>query len=331
VENRNNIYLVVTATGRKNGLSELTRKLHGCDVPKALAMVASEGSLLQQSVSSFSQILDFRGIIALVPEREEERARDQLEPWTRVEVATVPASHGLASALLLPLSEILTKSPHAEIVVVSADCYVPDPRPFVDALDCARAQLGLVTAVLLGAVATGPEDGRRWLVPGLRLGEEIFTLSDSRIPTSEEECAALVAQGAMWNTSTFIARGQFLLRVLARALPLQADAIARARRAGRSSPAELAEVLTGFAPASCSVDLDELIMEEVGTIAVARVKGSGWDDWKTPERVFRSLPSHFERAWLSSRLSAGSSTVAFASGLEDGLGSQSAAPSDPSR
>ena len=330
MEDRNNIYLVVTATERGNELSELTRRLHGCEVPKPLAMIASDGSLLQQSVSSFSQILDFRGIIALVPEREEERASDQLVPWPRVEVVTVPPRHGSACALLLVLSEILLKSPHAEILVVSADSYVPDPRPFVDALDSARAQLGLVAAVLLGASATGLEDGRRWLVPGFRLSEEIFTLSDGRVPASEEECAALFAQGAMWNTSTLIARGQFLLRVLARALPLQADAIAKARRAGRSSPVELAEVLAGFAPPSCAVELDALMMDEIGAIAVARVTGSGWNDWRTPEQVLRSLPSHFERAWLTSRLGAVSPDLLFAPAPASPLG-ESAVPPHPPR
>jgi mannose-1-phosphate guanylyltransferase len=311
LENRNDIYLVLTATGRTNDLSELTRVLHGREVPKALAMIVSDGSLLQQSVASFSQVLDFRGVIALVPEREEEAALDQLVPWPRVEVTAVPPGHGSACALLLVLSDILLRSPHAEIVVVSADCYVPDPRPFIDALDCAREKLGLVSAVLLGAVATGPEDGRRWLVPGRRLGEDVFTLSHGRIPASVDECATLFAQEAMWNTSAFIARGQFLLRVLARALPLQADALAKARRSGRYSPAELAEVLADFVPAPCAVELDDLMMEEIGAVAVARVEGSGWSDWRTLEQVLRSLPSHFEQAWLSSRLASSSIAVTF--------------------
>jgi mannose-1-phosphate guanylyltransferase len=306
LEDSDNIYFVVTADGGTGDLPELTRALHGKEVPKALAMITSKGSLLQQTVATFCAALGPRSVFALVSEPDEEAARSQLEAWSNVEVVGVPRGCGGACALLLVVGEILLESPHAEIVVVSAECYLANPQPFIASVPRARAQLGLAPAVLLGVAATDVTPGRRWLVPGVPLGEEVFGLRDARVPTSEDDCTTLIEQRAMWNTSAFVARGPFLIRALTRAMPLQVEAIARAWQAGRFSPTDVGNVLAALPRGSCAIDVDALMMREIGAIAVARVEGAGWSDWRSSEEVLRSLSSQSERAWLSSRLDASS-------------------------
>ena len=107
----------------------------------------------------------------------------------------------------------------------------------------------------------------------------------------------------MWNTSAFVARGPSLLRVLARAMPLRAEAIAQAWRTGRSSLSEGSQALAALPASACAREPDELMIHDISNIAVARVEGAGWNDWRTPEQVFHSLPNRFELGWLLSRLS----------------------------
>jgi hypothetical protein len=154
----------------------------------------------------------------------------------------------------------------------------------------------------MGAAADGCAPGQELLLPGAQLGEEIFALTSVYHPVSESACASLVEQEAMLATSAFIARGPFLYHVLARALPATADAISHMWRTGHPSSAELASALRQVTTTTCMSDAHALLLREIGSVAVARVKGAGYSDWETPEQVFHSLRSPFELAWLLSRL-----------------------------
>ena len=293
------LYLVVTSNGNRRGLAALTRALHGKVVPKALAMITVDGSLLQRKLTTFRATLTPKGSYAILLSRDEAQARAQIVHWPDVKVVAIPEAGGVACGLLSVLVEILAESPQAEILVVSAESYVADPRPFIATLARARAQLGLASAVVLGTAASCLDLCRPWLVPGARLEKAIFSLADAPVPASKAERQALLASGAMWSTSTFVARGHFLLRVLARALPEEAKALAR----GYPVPHERADVLGGTADTS-NVDVEALLLRETGSVAIARVEGGGWNDWRNPDQVFHSLRSPFELAWLLSRLAA---------------------------
>jgi mannose-1-phosphate guanylyltransferase len=265
-------------------------------------MIASEGSLLQQTIASFESQLVARRMHVLVSARDEPRAHDQLGVWPDVHVVTLPVGHMPTCALLLMLTEILVESPHAEIVVVSANRYVAAPRPFVAALARAHTYLGLVPAVLVGVAVDEEEARREWLLPGAQLGEEVFVLVDAQRPENDAERAVLRARGAMQNTSAFVARGSFLQQVLARALPALAGAITKLWRMGRPDPREVALVLGEITCGTPGTDLDGLLLREIGSLAVARVEGAGFSEWRTPRQVFDSLRNPSAQAWLRSRL-----------------------------
>ena len=239
---------------------------------------------------------------ALVPACDEEQAHYQLHPWSEVKVVPVSTAHGNALPMLLVLADILCDCPQAEIVVVSADSYIANPEPFLQALLMARDRLALVPAVVVGATVSHPVAGTQWLMPGNKLGEGIFSFSEAINPSSEEECRQLRTRGAMWNTSSFIARGRFLWQILAHEMSAHAGAIAQLWRAGSPSSEAVERVLDDASQSGPALDVGDALLKQCGSIAITRVDQSGWNDWGSPEKVLHSLPSVFERDWLLSRL-----------------------------
>lgn len=161
MENPERLFLVITATGRQPELSRLTRALHGKEVSKPFAMITSTGSLLQQAVASFHGSVSLQRMFALVSSSDETRARAQLGAWPWVNVLSLPANCTSPVGLLLVLAEVLADCPQAEIIVVSANCYLAHPEPFVRALLSARNELDLVPAVVLGATSTRAAAGQQ--------------------------------------------------------------------------------------------------------------------------------------------------------------------------
>lgn len=302
MENPERLFLAITATGRQQGLSRVTRALHGKEVSKPFAMITSTGSLLQQSVASFHAAVSLQRMFALVSSSDEARARAQLGAWPWVNVLSLPPSCTSPIGLLLVLAEVLADCPQAEIIVVSANCYVAHPEPFVQALLSARHELDLVPAVLLGATSTRADASQQWLIPGRRLGEEIYSLSDAKLQPSAGEVECLLEQGALMNTSALIARGRFLWQTLAREMPSQARAAAKLWRAGRPLAHAMERTLAEISAERTEVDLDTMLLRSSGSIAIAKVEGSGWSNWRTPDEVFQSLPNRLERGWLMARL-----------------------------
>ncbi len=302
MEDSERLFLAITATGRQPGLSRLTRALHGKEVSKPFAMITSSGSLLQQSVASFHASISLQRMFALVSASDEARARTQLGAWPWVNVLSLPPSCTSPVGLLLMLAEVLADCPQADVMVVSANCYVAHPEPFVQALLSARSELDLVPAVLLGATSTRADACQQWLIPGRRLGEEIYSLSDAKLQPNPAEAESLLAHGAVMNTSAFIARGRFLWHTLAREMPSQARAAAKLWRAGRPLAQAMERTLAEISSEPTEADLDSMLLRSSGSIAIAKVEGSGWSNWRTPAEVFHSLPSRLERGWLMSRL-----------------------------
>jgi mannose-1-phosphate guanylyltransferase len=258
--------------------------------------------LLQQVVASFQSIVPSRKMYALVSARDQTLAREQVSSWSGAKVVAVPEGQGSASVMLQILAELVDECSEAEVMAVSANSYIPNPRPFLEAMLSARERLGLVPAVLVGATASRAVPSMKWLVPGGPLGDGIYAFREAKSPSSEEECRKLKAQGAMWNTASFVARGRFLWQILARQLPTQAASITQLWRRGFPKPETLARAVADAAQGAPAVDVVEVLLQENNAIGVVRVDGSGWNAWNSAEEVLHSLASPLERGWLLSRL-----------------------------
>ena len=114
---------------------------------------------------------------------------------------------------------------------------------------------------------------------------------------SPVEAAELAAAGALWNTSTVVARAEHLWYLAALQLPMQAEAVARLW-AGKGS-------LANAAATAClmpSAELNGALLRGAKNSAVIAVRGSGWTDWTSPEHVMDSVQDPRELELLLSRI-----------------------------
>jgi mannose-1-phosphate guanylyltransferase len=291
-----NLHAIIMASGEDRRLKPLTDVLIGMDIPKQFGLIASGGSLLQQTVARYSSLVPPERMVVVVSSAHAVVARTQLRDWPGVEIIARPAECGGGLDLLLALGRVFSRAPGAHVLATSADHYVPNPEGLVGAVVEADKALDQAAAVLIG-VAGGHRRGKQaWIVPGRSLGGKILAVASLVERASPLQAAELAASGALWNPSTVVARAEKLWYLAARQLPMQAEAVARLW-AGRGSLAD--------AVGSGGLDTpvaDLALLRGAKDLATIAMHGSGWTDWTSSEHVLDSIEDPSELEGLLARI-----------------------------
>jgi mannose-1-phosphate guanylyltransferase len=293
-----NLYSIILASGEDRRLKPLTDVLSGADMPKQFAWIAGGGSLLQQTVARYVGVVPAERTVVVVSSAHAAAARTQLRAWPGIEIIARPAECRAGLDLLLALGCVFSRAPDARVVVTSADHYVPNTSGFAQSILAADKAAGQAGAVLIG-VADGHRRGRRaWIVPGRPLAGDALAVAGLVDWASPVQSAELAASGALWNSSTVVARAEKLWYLAARQLPMQTEAVARLW-AGRGSLAEAVGTEGLDMPA---VDLSGALLRGTKDLATIAVHGSGWTDWTSSEHVLDSIEDPIELERLLARI-----------------------------
>lgn len=292
------LHAIILSTGEDSRLNPLIETLGEAVLPKQFASIVGDRSLLQQTVSRLADLVPAERMIVVVQAAHEGVARVQLRDWTGIEIITRPANCGAGLDLLLPLGRILARSPGACVVATPAEHYVPYPEGLIGAVVAAKRALGDVAAVLLGVAGGQRRSKQAWIVPGRPLGGPLFAVAGMMEGASPLQSAEMVAAGALWNTSTMVARAEHLWFQAALQFPLQAEAVARLW-AGKASLASTVE--KAYLNISSDGSNQGLLSghKDLATIAV---HGSGWTEWNSPEEVMDSIPDSSDLEHLLARI-----------------------------
>ncbi len=286
------LHVIVQADGSDRRLASLTQALSGTDVPKQFALIAADGTLLQQTMARFAPLVPAPRMTVVVPSAYEDLARAQLQPWRGVEIIVRAGESGARPDLLLPLGRVLARDPEANVVVTPAEHYVPRPESLLRAVEAAVAGLHQVPAVLLGVEGDRRIIAPSWIVPGRLLGQELHAVAGLVSQPSAAHAERLLVAGALWNTSVVVASGAHLWRLSGRRCAHgPADLAAGDEALGVLSHEQMPKA-----------ELSSLFLRGLNDLAVTRVSGSGWTDWMSPEHVIDSLQQPGELESLLSRI-----------------------------
>jgi mannose-1-phosphate guanylyltransferase len=288
---------IILAGGEDHRLKSLSEALGGADLPKQFALIAGGGSLLQQTVTRYAGLVPPERIVVVVAAAYQAVARAQLRMWPGIEIITRPAECGAGLDLLLPLGRVFSRSPEARVLVTPADHYVPRPEALVDAVAAASHALDAAAVILVGVAGGRQMSNRAWIVPGQPLGGRIRSVAELAERVSPLQAAELAAAGALWNTSTLVARAEHLWYLAARQLPMQAEAVA-SLWAGKGSLANAAATAC-LMPAA---ELNGALLRGAKNLAMIEAHGSGWADWTSTEHVMDSIEDPGELELLLSRI-----------------------------
>jgi mannose-1-phosphate guanylyltransferase len=304
-----NRWAIVLAAGDGTRLRPITRMLYGHDLPKQFAALNSDRTLLQQTMDRLRPLARAEHTLVVVAEDRESLAKAQLAEFAGVQVVSQPRNLGTGPGVLLPLSVIKAHSPHAMVIVTPSDHVIPSTSSFLfaarRALSAARhAPSGLA---VVGAEADRPAPDLGWVVPrGPGNGGapdvdwvEVFVEKPS-IGIAKD----LLGRGGLWNTLIVAGSVESFWRQAQRHMPHQtmlftsyAEVLAQVDLTAEQDRTLLDQIYQSI-PAA---DFSRAVLQKARGMAVVKMKGSGWSDCGTPERLLTSLAraTHLRPQWIA--------------------------------
>lgn len=293
-----NMYAIILAGDEDMQLAPLARALSIASVPRQYALIAGEGSLLQQTVAFYASLLPPEQIVVVVATKWKELARAQLRKWRDTCVVARPRNRGSAVDVMLGLRQIMACDPHATVVMAPADAYVPHARALVAPLAAAETALSKVPVILAGVPMNHAVLGDRLVVPGPPLTGRVRSVRRLVEHLPPEQVQRFKAKGALWDTSIYLARAATLWPLVAQQLP--AEVAAGAGLGSDASPPR-SSVQAAYRRTRVG-QLATRRWQEIDGFGVIAVRGSGWSAWTTPQQVMDSLRDPHELEQLLSRI-----------------------------
>jgi mannose-1-phosphate guanylyltransferase len=171
--------------------------------PKQFLPLAGGQPLLVDAVTRIQPMIPAERILVVTSRALAGPTRELLPMLPAANVLAEPRAASTAPALAWATLHAAAADTQASLVSLHADWTVADGAGFraaaSQALDLAEQQDVLVT---VGATPDRPETGYGWIIPGAALGSG-FRIARFQEKPDAATAAALLAQGALWNTGLF--------------------------------------------------------------------------------------------------------------------------------
>ena len=265
------------------------------DRPKQFCRFGRDDSLLGSTLWRARRITGPAYILPVVLERHRAWWKPELRHLAQENVLVQPASRGTGAALFHALIHVLLRDERATIVVLPCDHGVDDDDPLFAAIGravvAARDPSGPL--VLVGVAPLTPEPQYGWIVPGSGEPDVARPVRHFEEKPSLREACALMERGGLWNSLIFAVSGRALLARFLEAAPRLVETYLWKMPAGHGSEQALLECFSSL-PVT---DLSRHILERsVPHLRVVPVRGSGWTDLGTPDRLETWLHRQRRRA-----------------------------------
>ncbi len=278
-------WAIVLAAGDGTRLSMLTRDSDGIAVPKQFCSLTGGATLLQETLQRARGIVDDERVAIVVAA--------QHRRWWRATIQSIPSTHtivqsenrGTANGVLLAALTIAIHDPLARLVFLPSDHFVAHEARLARALQVAvSSRLPSGEVLLLGIEPSAPDPELGYVVPHApsRLHEDRRVSRFVEKP-SIDVAAALVADGALWNSFIFVAEVATIIDLVRFRYPSIVDDFETALGRGPDAVVELYERLP-------ILDFSRAILQGAEPrLSVLRVPDCGWSDLGTPRRVAACL------------------------------------------
>ena len=284
-------WAIVLAGGDGNRLRDLTMTPSGIAVPKQFCSLRGGACLLQLALARAAGVAPVHRICVVVALQHKRWWFAPLDYLPKRNVVVQPANRGTAFGILLPLLDILTRDPNANVVLLPADHYSLDEETMTRALKKAAALAATNSDALyvLGAEPSEPDTEVGYIVPAEKRRDKPSRVVRFVEKPDTDRALSLLGEGALWNVFILAGLARTILQMYEQSLAATVGAMRatieldRARPAGHAALAELYEHLP-------TVDFSREILEQhARMLQVVPVPRCGWSDLGTPKRVVEAL------------------------------------------
>lgn len=280
------LWAIVLAGGEGSRLAETSRRMYGTYLPKQFLSFGRRRTFLQATVDRLQSLIAPERTVVVVARQHESLARQQLADYPAMEVVAQPRNLGTGPGVLLPLVHVLRRDASADVALVPSDHEFRASHPLLESLiraqRAARQHRGMV---LLGAAAEAPSSDLGWIVPRRRglPGSAVSSIREFVEKPSPAVAASLFARGALWNTMLSVTPASALWALAKQQLPAQAALLERyAQALDTTSASSLLDETYRELP---SADFSRDLVAAARSLWVTPLRGAGWSDCGTPERL----------------------------------------------
>lgn len=294
--NQPNLWGLVLAGGEGKRLEDYVRQLRGECLPKQYMNFIGTRSMIEHTFARAERLIPRERLLTIVSKhhlnwREVRRQLAQRAPDT---VIVQPENKDTGVGLLLPLTVLQRRCPHAMVAVFPSDHFILEEQRFMAHVSLAAQALrrDLTKIVLLGIEPRSAETEYGYILPAESNGH-IDLCGCRRAAHFVEKpdiakARLLVAAGALWNTMIMVFRVDNLLSEFAALYPEIAGRF-RSLSKAIGTPAEksmIEEIYRTLEPMNFSKDiLAKIAARGTGGIAVLPVLQVTWSDWGSPQRL----------------------------------------------
>jgi mannose-1-phosphate guanylyltransferase len=287
----NKTWAIVLAGGDGNRLRDLTTTPGGVAVPKQFCSLRGGACLLQLALTRAAGVAPVQRICVVVAVQHRRWWAAPLDYLPQRNVVVQPANRGTAFGILLPLLDILTRDPNANVVLLPADHYSIDEGTMGRSLRqaAALAAANADALYMLGAEPSEADTELGYIVPADKTRDKPSRVLRFVEKPDTDRALTLLGEGALWNVFILAGLARTVLRMFQPSLAATISAMraalerGRTRSAGCAALAELYEHLP-------AVDFSRDILERhAAMLRVVPVPPCGWSDLGTPKRVAETL------------------------------------------
>lgn len=279
-------WALVLAAGDGNRLNGLTADPSGVHVPKQFCALASERTMLEDSLARAARVVPRSRIATVVAAQHRRWWEPVLRGNGRRGCIVQPANRGTGFGVLLPVLTLVEEDPEALVVVYPSDHFVRDEATLARSIRAAvhefQRNTGDRSPILLGITPGAPDPDLGYIVPsdepagGGPARVERFVEKPDRLQALE-----MVREGALWNSFIFVTPGRSVVERFESSFPRETDELRAALHAKGGRDARLGEVYLGLP----TVDFSTFFFAEARRLRVQTVPPCGWSDLGTPERL----------------------------------------------
>lgn len=271
-------WVLVLAAGAGRRLSPVTG-----DVPKQFYRPADGPSLLENTLDRFGDIAESDRTVTVVDRSHRPLVADLALGRRLGEVQYQEQDRGTAVGVLLGLSAILAKMPHALVIMTPADHAVEHVWQFQTGLSTAMGEIakGHTDIVLFGAEPTHPSSDYGWITAA-PYGSVVRSVDSFVEKPTHSQASGLLETGAVWNTMVLLARASALADLFEAHLPDHAAVFTHARKL---TAGEREVFLREQYPQLPRADFSHDVLTPATGLSLYTWPASmGWSDLGTPER-----------------------------------------------
>ncbi len=268
-----NVIPVILSGGSGTRLWPLSR----ASKPKQFLRFGRPNSLFQETVLRCrSAVFDPRPIIVGADAHRFLLAEDLRDISVEADILLEPVARNSCAAIVAGCLQALSRDPHAMVLALAADHFIPDAEAFSEAVAaaCGDAERGLL--VTFGITPRHPATGYGYIAPGPERHGASFAVQSFIEKPDQAAAARHIADGYLWNSGNFLFKAATFLNEAQRLAPEIVSAVRQAFE-GASRDLDFLRLEPEAFAAAPPVSVDYAVMEKTSHAAVLPVSYQ-WSD-----------------------------------------------------